>query len=78
MPNGRSDEAYTVVLEGATVREQVGPVNPRDTATIQKTVPQGTYQVKVSAEEGGAVSIKPGMLKVGPPRENSNNRVLLP
>jgi hypothetical protein len=76
--SNQTDEAYTVLLEGATVREQVGPVNPRDTATIQKTVAQGTYTVSASSDEGGAVAIRPGVLKVGPPREPSNNKVLLP
>jgi hypothetical protein len=76
--SNQTDESYNVLLEGAQVREEVGPVNPRDTATIQKSVPQGTYRVKASAEEGGAVAIKPGVLKVGPPRKDSNDRVLLP
>jgi hypothetical protein len=76
--SNQTDEAYTVLLEGASVREQVGPVNPRDTATIQKTVAQGTYTVRVAAEEGGAVSIRPAELKVGPPRKSSNDKVLLP
>ena len=76
--SNQTDEAYTVLLEGATVREQVGPVNPRDTATIQKTVTQGTYMVRASSDEGGAVAIRPGELKVGPARKPSNDKVLLP
>jgi hypothetical protein len=76
--SNQTDEAYTVLLEGASVREQVGPVNPRDTATIQTTVKQGSYEVRVASEGGGAVSIRPAELKVGAPRNNSNDKVLLP
>lgn len=76
--SNQTDEAYSVVLEGASVRERVGPVNPEDTATIQKTVPEGSYKVRAVSEQGGAVAIRPAALRVGEPRPASNDRLLLP
>ena len=54
------------------------PINPQDTATIQKTVAQGTYEVRAGSEDGGTDVIRPAVLKVGPPRPASNDRILLP
>src|SRR5256885_11350022 len=35
--SNQTNDAHTVTLEGETVKELIGPVNPQDTATIQKT-----------------------------------------
>jgi len=74
----QTDEAHTLTLVGNSVREKVGPVNPQDTATIQKTVTQGTYEVRAGSENGGTNAIRPATLKVGTPRPASNDRTLLP
>ena len=76
--SNQTDEAQTVTLEGNSVREKVGPINPQDTATIQKTVVQGTYEVRAAPEEGSTDVIRPAALKVGRPRTASNDRILLP
>ncbi len=76
--SNQTDLAHTVTLEGNSVREQVGPINPQDTATIQKTVSQGSYEVRANPDGPGVGGIRPGELRVGPPREASNERLLLP
>jgi hypothetical protein len=75
--SNQTDEAHTVTLEGASVRERVGPVAPEDTATIQKTLSQGTYEVRAGSGEEGS-SIRPAVLVVGRPRAPSNDRTQLP
>ncbi len=74
--SNQTDEAHTLTLEGKTVRERVGPVNPQDTATIQKTLPQGTYEVRAGSEEAVTREITPAELTIGRPRGESNGRNL--
>lgn len=57
----------------AGVRQETGPINPRDTATIQADVRQGAYSVHVS---GG--DIRPAMVKVGAERPSAQQDLLLP
>jgi hypothetical protein len=77
----QTDEAQTVTLQGASVTTtRVGPVQPRDNATIQKTLPQGSYEVRAGSDERGTVvsTIRPAELVVGPPRKASGRDVGLP
>lgn len=71
--SNQTDEAHTVTLEGASVEERVGPVNPQDTARIQKTLDPGRYEVRA-----GADGVKPAELRIGRRRAESNERLLLP
>ncbi len=74
----QTDDAHTVTLEGPSVEERVGPVNPLDTATISKTLPSGTYEVRAGSERAVDREIPPAELTVGPERESSNDSLLLP
>ena len=76
--SNQTDAAHTVTLEGDTVRESVGPVNPLDTATIQKTLKQGSYEVSAGSERAVAREIRPAVLTIGKPRKNSSDELLLP
>jgi hypothetical protein len=76
--SNQTKDAHTVTLEGETVKERVGPVNPQDTATIQKTLSPGTYEVRAGSAVALPKEIQPAVLKVGRERSNSNNRLLLP
>ena len=76
--SNQTKDAHTVTLEGQNVKERVGPVQPQDTATIQKTLKQGTYEVRAGSPVAVAREIQPAQLKIGPPREDSNDRLLLP
>lgn len=73
-----TDDVHTVTLEGGSVQASVGPVNPQDTATIQKTLPSGDYEVRAGSEQAVAREIPPAELTVGPERQSSNNTLLLP
>jgi hypothetical protein len=76
--SNQTPDAHTLTLEGETVKERVGPVNPQDTATIQKTLPEGTYEVRAGSTVAVPKEIQPAVLKVGRARSDSNNRLLLP
>lgn len=66
--------SHDLTLEGPRVSERVGPVNPSDTATIQKSLPEGRYTV--SADSGGRIT--PGKITVGAERQNGSGDLLLP
>jgi hypothetical protein len=76
--SNQTRESHTATLEGDSVKERVGPINPLDTATIQKTLKQGTYRVHAGSERAVSREIKPATLRIGRPRKSSNNRLLLP
>jgi hypothetical protein len=75
-----SHQSHTVTLEGGPkdTSEQVGPINPQDTGTIQETLQQGTYTVKAGSDRAAARAISPATLEVGPKRKSSADQVLLP
>ena len=74
----QTGEAHTVTLEGSSVRDTVGPVNPQDTATIQKTLAPGTYTVRAGSSVAVPNEIRPGRLKVTRSRRDSNGGLLTP
>lgn len=76
--SNQTNDAHTVTLEGGTVQETVGPVNPRDTATIQKTLQPGSYFVKAGSERAVSKNIPPGSLKVAAKKRDSSGKLLLP
>ena len=48
--SNQTDDPHTVTLEGISVEETVGPIQPQDTATIQRTLAPGTYEVRAGSE----------------------------
>jgi hypothetical protein len=76
--SNQTDEAHTVTLEGDTVKERIGPVQPEDTATIQKTLPRGQYEVRAGSSVAVPKEIRPAALNVTNERRDSNDRLLLP
>jgi len=76
--SNQTDDAHTVTLEGTSVEERVGPIQPQDTATIQKTLAQGKYEVRAGSERAVEKEIPPAELDIGPDRESSNDQLLLP
>jgi hypothetical protein len=76
--SNQTKDAHTVTLEGARVKERVGPINPLDTATIQKTLTPGVYEVRAGSSAAVPKEIAPSRLRVGSKRSSSSNRVLLP
>ena len=76
--SNQTDQSHTVTLDGEGIRERVGPVNPADTATIQKTLPTGLYEVRAGSTEAVPEEIAPGLLVVGPKRPSASDKTLLP
>lgn len=76
--SNQTKAAHTVTLEGESIRERVGPANPLDTTTIQKTLQPGSYKVSAGSAKAVAREIKPAALTIGKQRGNSSNDVLQP
>ena len=76
--SNQTKDAHTITLEGESIRERVGPVNPLDTATLQKTLAQGSYEVRAGSDKAVAQEIAPATLTIGKPRKNSSDELLLP
>jgi hypothetical protein len=76
--SNQTDVEHSITLEGASTIDRAGPIQPNDTATIQKTLAPGSYEVKAGSEKAVKTEIRPAVLKIGKSRKNSNNDVLLP
>jgi hypothetical protein len=76
--SNQTEDAHTITLEGTEVKERVGPVNPQDTATIQKTLKPGSYVVRAGSDIAVPKEIKPAKLTVGRDRPDASDRLLLP
>jgi hypothetical protein len=72
--NNQDRVQHSLTIDGPRVRQTVGPVSPKDTATLKVTVQPGTYEL--SAGDGAA--LEPARLLVGPERQSSQNELLLP
>jgi hypothetical protein len=74
----QTDRSQQITLETQDeqktgIRQETGPINPRDTASLNADVREGAYRVSVSGN-----GIRPAMLAVGAPRPTSQNDLLLP
>ena len=76
--SNQTDAVHSITLEGDSITEREGPVAPGDTATIQKTLSPGSYQVKAGSTKAVVKEIRPAVLRIGKERQNSNNDLLLP
>ena len=76
--SNQTDSEHTITLEGESIQEEVGPVAPLDTATIQRKLAPGTYEVKAGSAKALPKGIAPAALNVGAERRNSNSDLLLP
>ncbi|MGH2846942.1 MAG: hypothetical protein ACRDL0_13140 [Thermoleophilaceae bacterium] len=76
--SNQTDAAHTLTLEGERITEEVGPVDPLDTATIQKTLDPGSYEVRAGSRRAVQRAIAPATLDVGEQRESSSSDLLLP
>jgi hypothetical protein len=76
--SNQTDSDHSITLEGESIIEREGPVAPGDTATIQKTLEPGNYEVKAGSEKAVKREIRPAVLRIGKKRRDSNNELLLP
>lgn len=75
-----TDRAHTITVEGEDVIERTAPIQPQGTATIQKTLRPGIYEVRAGSSRAVDIEdqIRPATLTIGPERADSNNDLLLP
>ncbi len=78
--SNQTPDSHTIILEGEEIEEpeEVGPINPMDTATIQRTLPEGTYEVSAESREGVFSDIAPAEIDVGPERATGSDDTQLP
>lgn len=77
--SNQTESSRTVTLVGMGVKEVVGPINPSDTARLQKNLRRtGTYTVRAGAARGGGSAIRPARLTVGTGRQSSRDDLFLP
>ena len=78
--SNQTRQAHFVILDfpGTTNDPTVGPINPLDNAKLQDDLEEGSYMVRAGSNAAPAREIKPATLTVGPPRQDSSSKVLLP
>jgi hypothetical protein len=77
--SNQTQHSHTLTLDGSSIAPvRVGPINPLDTAQIQKTLRPGQYEVKAGSEQAATGNIAPARLVIGKARPDSNNQVGLP
>ncbi|MBA3263685.1 MAG: hypothetical protein H0T69_14670 [Thermoleophilaceae bacterium] len=76
--SNQTDDPHTVTLEGESVKEDAGSVDPNDTLTIKRTLDPGTYEVRAGSKEAVPKEIEPAVLDIGAERNDSNSDLLLP
>jgi hypothetical protein len=86
--SNQTEDSHTVMLtgtdckdaEGQRVDERVGPINPLDTATLQKTLGRGRCEVRAGSEKAVDTEIAPARLvvKAPDPDDSAKDKLLLP
>ena len=76
--SNQTSQSRTLTLDGQGIQERVGPINPLDTAQLQKTLRPGRYTVTAGSEAATAKSIAPATLLIGKERQSGSTKVLLP
>jgi hypothetical protein len=67
-----------ITLEGESIIDEVGPVPPLETATIQKTLDPGLYEVQAGSDVALPREIRPAELEIDRERDSSSSDLLLP
>jgi hypothetical protein len=77
--SNQTDEEHSVVLSGGSRADAVVEgVVPTGTATIQRTLAPGTYEVRAGSDVAVPKAIEPATLKVGAERPSSSTDLSLP
>jgi hypothetical protein len=77
--SNQTDQEHSVVLSGGSRADAVVEgVVPTGTATIQRTLAPGTYEVRAGSDEAVPKEIEPATLKVGRERPSSSTDLSLP
>lgn len=76
--SNQTQQSRTLTLDGNGIQERVGPINPLDTAQLQKTLKPGRYKVTAGSETATASTIQAATLVIGKARASASDKVLLP
>ena len=76
--SNQTDAPHTVTLEGETITEDAGSLDPTDTRANRRTLEPGTYEVRAGSEKAVPKEIEPAVLDIGADRKDSNSDLLLP
>jgi hypothetical protein len=76
--SNQTQRPRTITLEGESLVAEEGPIAPGDTATIQRTLSPGSYEVRAGSETAVRKEIAPAVIDIGPERPASNNDLMLP
>lgn len=76
--SNQTQQSRTLTLDGNGIQERVGPINPLDTAQLQKTLKPGRYRVTAGSEAATPTTIRPATLLIGKERKSGSDKVLLP
>jgi hypothetical protein len=76
--SNQTGQSHTLTLDGQGEQERVGPINPLDTAQLQKTLKPGRYTVTAGSEAATRRTISPAILVIGKERPSASDKVLLP
>jgi hypothetical protein len=76
--SNQTERPYSVTLEGESTVQRSNTVNPGDTATLQSTLAEGSYEVRAGSDTAMRKEIAPAVLDIGSERPASNNDLALP
>jgi hypothetical protein len=76
--SNQTDDTHTITLEGESVRERAGSVDPGGTLTIRRTLAPGSYELRAGSEQAVRKEIEPAVIDIGSERRDSNSDLLLP
>jgi predicted component of type VI protein secretion system len=76
--SNQTADPHTITLEGESVQEQAGSVEPGGTLTIRRTLAPGSYELRAGSKQAVRKEIEPALLDIGAERKNSNSDLLLP
>jgi hypothetical protein len=76
--SNQTKNRHSITLEGGSIRERTAQFGPLDTATIQRTLAPGTYEVSAGTRAALPKEIQPAELRIGKKRPDSNSELLLP
>jgi hypothetical protein len=76
--SNQTDDPHTITLEGESIVDRAGSVEPGNTLTIRRTLEPGSYELRAGSEQAVRKEIEPAVIDIGAERRDSNSDLLLP
>src|SRR5918997_1408800 len=76
--SNQTEDPHTITLEGESIVERAGSVEPGDTLTIRRTLEPGSYELRAGSEQAVREEIEPAVIDIGSGRGKSHSDLLLP